>query len=231
MPDLKQICKSCPNMDAELKPRKVINRLPDIDMWLICADGHVQDAEQVLSRLFLQYGLQPSDIDPVQTIVDVKNITESLKNGEMPTKFLPLDAHIIEYSKLKKMIAQVPKVIDESVESSDVPYLPIHPRSLRKTWQYDDMAYNFIHDFLLSFTGFNLNAALNCELNNSRKQIAQKYNNAELYNILYQIQGDSTRRRFYSTPRLFQLFMERMDSWREIKDEEKEEYKLRGESK
>lgn len=32
MPDLKKICKPCPNMNDKLKPRKIINRLPDLDM-------------------------------------------------------------------------------------------------------------------------------------------------------------------------------------------------------
>lgn len=32
MPDLKIKCKPCPNMKNELKPRKIINRLPDLDM-------------------------------------------------------------------------------------------------------------------------------------------------------------------------------------------------------
>lgn len=32
MPDLKIVCKPCPNMIDSLKPRKIINRLPDLDM-------------------------------------------------------------------------------------------------------------------------------------------------------------------------------------------------------
>ena len=221
MLDLKQVCKPCPKMDDGLKPRKVINRLPDIDMWLVCADGHVQDAEQILSRLFLQYGLHTSDVDPIQTIQDVKNIVENLKNGRMPSVFLPLDAHIIEYSKLKKMIHQVPETIDNSIKNSEIPYLPIHPRSYRKTWQYDDMAYNFVHDFLLSFTGFNFNHSLEEELMASRKQITEKYNDEELWQILFQVLGEATKRRFYSTPELYELFIKKMNIWRDIKLEDK----------
>lgn len=44
MPDLKIICKPCPNMIDSLKPRKIINRLPDLDMWLVCEDGKVEEA-------------------------------------------------------------------------------------------------------------------------------------------------------------------------------------------
>ena len=229
MPDLKQRCKPCTSMDDGLKPRKVINRLPDIDMWLVCADGHVQDAEQILSRLFSKYGLKPSDIDPVQTIKDVKSIAESLERNEMPKVLLPLDAHIIEYAKLRELIQKVPKEIDSSIESGSVPYLSIYPKSYRKTWQFDDMEYNFVHDFLLSFTDFNFTETLGYDLSNSRRQIAQKYTDAELYEILQGIQGDSTKRRFKSAPSLAELYMKRMDSWRRIEIKEKENEKGKGE--
>ena len=96
MPDLKQVCKPCPNMEDELKPRKVINRLPDIDMWMVCVDGHIEEAQQQLSALLLQKGMYPSDLNPIQSIKDMKEITEYLKNGAMPRKFLPVDAHINE---------------------------------------------------------------------------------------------------------------------------------------
>lgn len=49
MPDLKKICKPCPNVPKELKPRKIINRLPDIDMWLVCDDGSIEQAQTELT--------------------------------------------------------------------------------------------------------------------------------------------------------------------------------------
>ena len=51
MPDLKTICKPCPNMIDELKPRKIMNRLPDIDMWIVCEDGGISEAEAEMSKL------------------------------------------------------------------------------------------------------------------------------------------------------------------------------------
>ena len=32
------------NMLDKLKPRKIINRLPDLAMWLVCEDGKVEEA-------------------------------------------------------------------------------------------------------------------------------------------------------------------------------------------
>lgn len=101
MPDLKQVCKPCPNMDNGLKPRKLINRLQDLDMWMVCEDGGVEQAQQQLTALLSKYNIHTSDVNPVQTIHDMEEITEDIKKGVMPKKFLPIDAHIIEYSKIR----------------------------------------------------------------------------------------------------------------------------------
>lgn len=107
MPDLKQICKPCPQIENSLKPRKVINRLPDVDMWMVCNDKDVETAKTTLSRLFEVFDMHTSDVDPVKTIQDVSEIATDLDNGEMPRKMLPLDIHIIEYSKLSMLIDQI----------------------------------------------------------------------------------------------------------------------------
>ena len=51
MPDLKKVCKPCPNILNSLKPRKIINRLPDMDMWMICQDGKLKEAEEEMKKL------------------------------------------------------------------------------------------------------------------------------------------------------------------------------------
>lgn len=52
MPDLKKLCKPCPNTIDELKPRRIINRLPDIDMWLVCDDGCIEFQSLELEKMF-----------------------------------------------------------------------------------------------------------------------------------------------------------------------------------
>ena len=52
MEDLKQICIPCPRLEKGLKPRKIINRLPDIDMWMVCEDSKVDDAKKELKETF-----------------------------------------------------------------------------------------------------------------------------------------------------------------------------------
>lgn len=65
MPDLKTVCKPCPNMLDSLKPRKLINRLPDLDMWIVCKDGKVEVAQEELTKLLEKYNMRTSDVDPL----------------------------------------------------------------------------------------------------------------------------------------------------------------------
>lgn len=212
MPDLKLICKPCPNMIDKLKPRKIINRLPDIDMWLVCEDGGIQKAEEELSILLEKNSMITSDVNPLLAIDNVSKISELLKNGIKPKIFLPIDAHIIEYSQLKKLIEQLPKLLEDAKKSQQKPYLPIHPRSYRKQWQYDDEAYNFICDFLAAFTEFNFSKELQESLDRSRLEVATKYTPNELFDFFLQSTTNSTFRRFQSIE-LEELFLKRVKGW------------------
>lgn len=213
MPDLKQVCKPCPNMDDALKPRKVINRLPDIDMWMVCEDHFINDAKDSLMFLLGKYHFHPSDINPLRTIYDITEITDSIKMGLQPTKLLPLDAHIISSSTLLSLIEQVPFTLKCAKENNQIPYLPIHPLSYRKVWQYDDTAYNFIHDYLSSFTEFNFNSDLQQMLEETRNIISMHYTVEELYQYLLATGPESVKRR-HKTLELKGRFEERIESWK-----------------
>ena len=221
MPDLKQICKPCPNMDDGLKPRKLINRLQDLDMWIICEDGKVESVQKQLAWLLEKYGIRTSDINPVQTIHDMDEITSDLKSGKMPKKFLPIDTHIMEYSKMKELIGKVPLTLARAKASGQVPYLPIHPKSYRKTWQYDDTAYNFIYDFLSAFTGFHMTGEMEAQLASVRNKIVHTYTPDELYDFLLQSATEPNKRR-NQTKALKKIFKDRIASWN-IQNEKGEE--------
>ena len=215
MPDLKQICKPCPNMFDKLKPRKIINRLPDLDMWLVCEDGQVAVAEKEMSILLERYGIQTSDVDPIKAIQNVEKITDCLTKGVVPREFLPIDTHIIEYSALKRLIEQVPTELELAKKNDRVPYLPIHPKSYRKTWQYDDEAYNFIYDYLSAFTCYNFPEDLERSLNISRKIVATNNTPKELYDLLLKSSNKAMYRRYY-TRELEGYFLEKADEWQNI---------------
>lgn len=213
MPDLKQICVPCTMIDSELKPRKVINRLPDIDMWMVCDDEYVEEAKQESIQIFDDHSLYTSDVDPIQTIQDMIEINSHLKKGTMPEKKLPLDAHIIGYSRLLDLIRQMPEVLSDASIDGAVPYLPIHPDSLRKVWQKDDVAYNFVHDYLSSFTEHNFSGELREELNKTRQIIASEHSLDDLYRYLFQTGPDSVKKR-HKTKQLKKCFEERIHSWK-----------------
>ena len=221
MPDLKTICKPCPNMINELKPRKIINRLPDLDMWVICKDGCVEVAQEEIRELLNEIGMNTSDVDPISSINDVHRIASQIKNKEFSRIFLPIDAHIIEYSKIKKLIEQVPDEIQKAKKEGRKPYLPIHPKSYRKDWQYDDEAYNFIYDYLSAFTGFNFTMQMEKSLINSRIRVAKENKNEELLDYLFKSATPSNLRRF-QTLELENYFNKKINNWR-IKNLEEQE--------
>ncbi len=212
MPDLKQVCKTCKNMDDALKPRKVINRLPDIDMWMVCDTSCITDAKKKLTLLFKENGMKPSDINPIETLEDIFSISEDIKNGKMPSKKLPLDSHIIDYNVLFSLIERVPYVIKKATENWEIPYLAIHPLSYRKKWQYDDMPYNFIHDYLSSLTEFGFKDELKDILIQTRRELVSIYTPEQLYNYLV-LCGPASVARRHETKELKKVFEERISLW------------------
>lgn len=213
MPDLKQVCKPCPQVKDAVKPRKVINRLPDIDMWMICEDGKVEEAKAGLLKLFNNYDMHTSDVAPVRTINDVEDIVSDLESGKMPSKKLPLDIHIIEYSKFASLLDEIPFSLMDAMDKDSVPYLPIHPISLRKTWQYDDVAYNFALDYLLSIHPFNWEEKLEKKYNISKMIVSGMFTKEDLVEMLHLVAPDSVERRM-QTPQLQKRYESRVDSWK-----------------
>lgn len=222
MPDLKTICKPCPNMIDSLKPRRIINRLPDLDMWLVCKDGAMEEAQAELGALLKKYNIRTSDVLPLQTLDDIVEIATTLKNGEFPRIFLPIDVHIMEESKLKQLIAQVPDELKLSKAEGKKPFLPILPKSLRKVWQYDIEAYNFIYDYLSAFTGFNFTEGMEDTLQKSRRRVAQENTPEELFQFLMQSATSANFRRFQEHE-LEEIFYRRIASWGDQKKMKKED--------
>lgn len=214
MPDLKMVCKPCPNMDDSLKPRKIINRLPDLDLWVVCKDDKIDTAKEELIKLFEQHDLHTSDINPVKTIDEIGEIAYYLNNNVMPNKALPIDAHIVGEETLYNLIEKVPGEISHGkTDDFATPYLPIHPLSYRKTWQYDDEAYNFVHDYLSSLTAYNFGDALRDKLIETRNIVANSHSIEELYNYLLATGPESVKRR-HETHALKRSFIERVESWK-----------------
>ena len=190
-------------------------------MWMICQDDKVEEAKRVMVELFKSYGMHTSDVDPVGTVDELDEIVTQLEEGRMPSKMLPLDVHIIEYSKFASLLDEIPFSLLSAMEENQIPYLPIHPISLRKTWQYDDEAYNFIYDFLSAFTAFNFPEELQQSLNNSRLKVINEHTSTELFDFLMQSANKATFRRFQAME-LEERFLKRVEEWKLIKEDNQE---------
>lgn len=212
MEDLKQICIPCPRLEKGLKPRKVINRLPDIDMWMVCEDTKIEEAKKELKETFDQLGMHTSDVNPIQTFKEFKEIITDLEDGKMPIKMLPLDVHVVKYSELSNLLDQVPFTILNSSNLGEVPYLPILPDSLRKKWQKDDEAYNFTLDFLYSMTDFNFEEILKQRLDYTRNLVARQLTEEKSMEMLDLVSPDSVKRRFENKT-LKKSYKRRINSW------------------
>lgn len=215
MPDLKKICNPCSHMDNPLKPRKIISRLPDLDMWMVCKKEDIKKTMKELETRLAKNGFTTSDVDPIKTIYELEEIVAKLKYGKMPDKNLPIDTHIIDSVSLYDLINRIPSTLYNSYKNDKKPFLPILPISLRKTWQHDDEAYNYVFDYLASFSEFNFDEDLQKLLNETRREIAKTYSLDQLYKFMM-ISGTEVSRRRFDNPKLRKIFDEKVESWKEL---------------
>ena len=165
-------------------------------MWMICEDDKISLESKQLAYVFDDLGMCTSDVDPVKSIHDVYEIATSLDKEIMPSKKLPLDVHIIEYSKFKRILENTPLFIINRFCPQEVPYMPIHPYLLRKEWQKDDEAYNFILDFIYSLTPFNWDNELMELLNRDYNLMSSMFENDKIEELFLSIANDSVKRRY-----------------------------------
>lgn len=183
-------------------------------MWMICEDDKISLASKQLAYVFDDLGMCTSDVDPVKSIHDVYEIATSLDKEIMPSKKLPLDVHIIEYSKIEELLNKIVPTFIKATSNSVAPYLAIHPLSLRKKWQYDDVAYNFAFDYLFSLTPFSWEDDLNNKLMKSRFELRSLFSEDDLIEIFDLVASDSVKRRF-ETKTVKKCYGRRLKLWEE----------------
>lgn len=216
MPDLKKICNNCDKVDSELRPRKIINRLPDLDLWFICDDGLIDTSKEFLKYILERNNIFPSDIAVVETIENVREISQAISEDKIPNKYLPLDIHIIGLDEMIRLVERIPLQIMKYLDGIDKAYLAIWPESLRKTWARDDMPYNFIFDFLFSFTPIEIEGELKERILTTRNTLASMLEPEKFEELLAEISPPSVKRRF-ENPQLKRVYSERYKNWRSKK--------------
>ncbi len=234
MPNLKQICYPCQSISDAVKPRKIINRLPDLDVWFVYDDAQkFFQFEAETNAIFLSHeierelakrNLYTSDVDPIRTINDMYEISESLKKFTIPKTNLPVDVHLVGINYLKNLIQSVPEYMVYRL-SGEPGELKINPYSLRKTWEFDEAGYNYIFDFLLSFTVVPLKKEkgeydyvseeneLISLVNETRKLIVNHFDVDEIYSVLQSVSGLPAKRRL-ETQNVQDEFLAKLLNWK-----------------
>lgn len=145
-------------------------------------------------------------------IENVHQISQDISNGKMSNIYLPLDVHIIGISELKNLIDLLPVQIMKYINGEDKAYLPIWPESLRKKWGKDDEPYNFIFDFIYSFTPMEMDYSLNKSICDTRKVLATMLEGG-FENLLDDVCSPAVKRR-NKNQQLQQVYKDRYQSWR-----------------
>lgn len=215
MPDLKLICKRCQNMHPDLKPRKIVTMIPDMDLWIVIEDKDISIAKKELIELFKANNIFTSDVNPIKTINDFYEIVMDIQNDKMPQKYLPIDVHIIGYNKLYNCITNVTSTVADFLDKNRIPYMPVSTEALRKKWQYDEEAIDFIHDFIYSLTEYDFDDKFMDALTKSRKELIKLYNKDVLYDIVLKSGKPLVARRQENID-LQKNFKERMDLWEQL---------------
>ena len=57
------------------------------------------------------------DVDSLLSLENVAQISKLLKKGINQKIYLPIDVHVVEYSKLKKLIKEVPEELQQCTKA------------------------------------------------------------------------------------------------------------------
>ena len=146
LPDFKKFCKPC--KAVSFKPRDIFKALPDLDYWVIVDDSHTtpEEVEDSIQTNIEAAGFFSSDADIVAATLRTRRAMDAILGGIMPDEKLPSDVHIVTKTQLLDCMAKVPDAVSSGQD------VPISPRSLHKYWEPTDAPYDFVKDFVFSFT-------------------------------------------------------------------------------
>ena len=147
LPDLKKYCKPCDSVD--LKPRDIFKALLDLDYWVVVNDtseADLRQQEKKIQECTQAASFESSDSNIIQTLETTRYAMETVLRGFQPGAMLPVDMHIITKVELLECLKATPDAIRKGRAVS------IAPRSLHKVWENTNEPYDFIKDFLFSFT-------------------------------------------------------------------------------
>ena len=207
LPDLKKYCKPCDSVD--FKPRDIFKALPDLDYWVVVDDApetKLRRQEKEIQECARAAAFESSDSNIIQTLETTRYAMETVLRGFQPGAMLPVDMHIITKVELLECLKATPDAIRKGRAVS------IAPRSLHKVWEDTNEPYDFIKDFLFSFTPhtWNDNELLEA-LSSARREVHDLIADNPIKAVSDRAEKE---KRQLEAPGVAQCLKERINSWK-----------------
>ena len=207
LPDLKKYCKPCDSVD--FKPRDIFKALLDLDYWIVVDDAPEADLrrqEKKIQGCAQAASFESSDSNIIQTLETTRYAMETVLRGFQPGAMLPVDMHIITKVELLECLKATPDAIRKGRAVS------IAPRSLHKVWEDTNEPYDFIKDFLFSFTPhtWNDNELLEA-LSSARHEVHDLIADDPIKAVADRAEKE---KRQLEAPGVAQCLKERINSWK-----------------
>ena len=172
LPDLRSVCSNCDRVNPDIKPRKVLKMLPDMDILIVLRsvdDDTLHDIQTTLNK----EGYVQSDISIKNALESIKDVLSSLKNGKNTNSKIPIDLHVVSYKQFNAAFNQIQNGEKALIKS----------KALHMTWEDYDLPFWF--DFVFSATELgSLDEELKDKVLELRKIIKRNYSEDELINEL-----------------------------------------------
>lgn len=184
LPDLKVYCKPCGVVP--LKPRDMFKALPDLDFWAITDDITPEYLSTLQSNLH-HAGFFQSDLNIGRSLQDTQRAMSLIGQGVMPQERLPIDVHVVSSFELLEALSGVRDIVQsyDKVDPKEAS-VPISPTSLHVVWTSQDTPYNFLGDYLFSFTPSEISEEVSEAIEQTNSLIHRMLSVQDVYDIVSQ---------------------------------------------
>lgn len=169
--DLISVCNNCKLVGEEIKPRKILATIPDLDMLVILNEADQATLEKVQGILHSK-DYKQSDISIKDSFRNTKKVLEDLKNNKESTSKLPIDLHVLTGSQFKEIASRIAKGEKSRIKCP----------ALHMTWENHDLQIWF--DFVFSMKEIDLTSELREVLLKSRKMLKESWGEDNLVDAI-----------------------------------------------
>lgn len=182
LPDLKEFCKPCNKV--VLRPRDIFKALPDLDFWAI-ADSNNPEYLSTLQSNLHRAGFFQSDVNIARSIQDTNTVMDTLARGYIPKERFPIDVHVITAENFHNALSGVRDKINLYGKNKEESlFVPISPMSLHVVWESTDKPYDFMKDYLFSFTPGKVSDLLASDIRHTDEIVRKFLDQDDIYSIV-----------------------------------------------